>query len=321
MTTEWLSTCRPRPRQIEMQSEAQLDGIIRRECPRPRHAYSALGPVKNSYRHLLPALLALITTLTPGAAAQRAPVHVARAHSAIPHFHPPTANSAFRQNPQPLGFRRSAPRTSLPFPIFGDSFNLDDLYSAGYPVASEPPASLLEAASALAGPADFPGRSAMLPPENSREPSSSTQPLMIELQNGNYVRVNRTPADGEALPLAFSPTQTQRKSARPHSTQPPEKIVIPSETRGPGFAHVAAPPPRELPPVLLVFRDGHNEEVRDYTIADGALYARGDYYTDGFWNKKIELSTLNLSKTREANAERSANFILPSSPNEVIIRP
>ena len=310
MTTEWLSTCRPRPRQIEMHSEAQLDSSLWGGRPRPRQAYRALGLVKNSYRHLLPALLALITTLTPGAAAQRAPVHVAPARSANPHFHPPAANLAFRQNPHPFRSRRSVPRTSLPFPIFGDSFNLDDLYSAGYPVASEPPASLLEAASALAGPADFPGRSAMFPPDSGREPSSSppssSQPLMIELQNGNYIRVNHTPADGEALPLAFSPGPTQAKPARTHSTQPPA---------------MAAPAARELPPVRLVFRDGHSEEVRDYTIADGILYARGDYYTDGFWNKKIELSTLNLSKTLAANAERSVNFVLPSSPNEVITRP
>jgi hypothetical protein len=70
-----------------------------------------------------------------------------------------------------------------------------------------------------------------------------------------------------------------------------------------------------------MFRDGHSEEVRDYTIADGVLYARGDYYTDGYWNKKIDLAALNLPQTREANADRSVKFVLPSSPNEVITRP
>ena len=76
-----------------------------------------------------------------------------------------------------------------------------------------------------------------------------------------------------------------------------------------------------LPAAILIFRDGHSEEVRDYTIADGMLYARGDYYTDGYWNKKIDLATLNVAETMQANASRSVKFTLPSSPNEVITRP
>ena len=51
------------------------------------------------------------------------------------------------------------------------------------------------------------------------------------------------------------------------------------------------------------------------------LYARGDYYTDGYWNKKIDLATLNVAETMQANASRSVKFTLPSSPNEVITRP
>ena len=84
---------------------------------------------------------------------------------------------------------------------------------------------------------------------------------------------------------------------------------------------IAARSPRDLPPAVLVFRDGHGEEVHDYTIADGFLYARGDFYSDGYWNKKIDLSTLDLSQTLQTNSTRSVKFILPSSPNEVITRP
>jgi hypothetical protein len=71
----------------------------------------------------------------------------------------------------------------------------------------------------------------------------------------------------------------------------------------------------------LVFRDGHKEEVRDYSIADGVLYARGDFYTDGYWNKNISLSSLDVAQTLQANAERGVKFVLPSAPNEVITRP
>jgi hypothetical protein len=282
------------------------------------------------------ALIALLTALTPLLAAQKAPAHPASpAHSAIPHFNLPAANIAFGQTARPFGFRRSSPYTSLPFPFFGDSFNLDDLYSSGYPVASQPPVFLLQAASALAGPAEYLGHSDFLRPGNITDPSSS-QPLMIELQNGSYVRVTSKAADGEALPLAFSPNQAHSKSASIHSAQPPEKVVItrdkavipssqmpviPSEARDLGFASTAQSQPRELPSVLLIFRDGHSQEVRDYTIADGILYARGDYYTDGYWNKTIALTTLNISETLQANNERNVKFILPASPNEVITRP
>jgi hypothetical protein len=76
-----------------------------------------------------------------------------------------------------------------------------------------------------------------------------------------------------------------------------------------------------LPAAILIFRDGHSEEVRDYTIAEGILYARGDYYTDGYWNKNIDLATLDVGQTLQANATRNVKFVLPSSPNEVITRP
>ena len=79
-------------------------------------------------------------------------------------------------------------------------------------------------------------------------------------------------------------------------------------------------PSQPLPAAILIFHDGHSEEVRDYTIADGILYARGDYYTDGYWNKKINLATLDLAQTQQANSTRNVNFTLPSSPNEVITR-
>ena len=161
---------------------------------------------------------------------------------------------------------RDSPYTSLPFPFFGDFFNLDDIYSTGYPVASQPPIILFEAAHALTGSSEYPPQA-----KNDRE-SSSTQPLMIELQNGRYVRVTSTPANGEALPLEPS-------HAQPNDPQPAKQ----TRPNSPAASNsVTQTPASDLPPAILVFRDGHSEEVRDYAIADGVLYARGDYYTDGY---------------------------------------
>jgi hypothetical protein len=145
--------------------------------------------------------------------------------------------------------------------------------------------------------------------QDQQQPPS--QPLLIELQGGRYVRVtgeNLTGENTSASGLAYqAPTAAAARSnsAKLDSNRPPAHEVT----------------ARVLAPVVLVFRDGHSEEVRDYTIADGAIYARGDYYSDGYWNKTIELSTLNLPETVKSNQERGVRFVLPSAPNEVITRP
>jgi hypothetical protein len=217
----------------------------------PPTARSKTSQAGNVGRSIVLAISASLLVLAPYATAQRM-AHPTASHPAIPHVNRPTANFAFNQSQYPYGFHHSPSRTSLPFPIFGDSFNLDDLYASGYPVASQPPDFLLQAANALAGPADYLGHPDMLPSANTREPSPS-QPLMIELQNGNYVRVNRTPADGEARPLTSEKVDVPSTKLDVPSTKlvtPSTKLVIPSETRDPGFASTTALPPRELPPVL-----------------------------------------------------------------------
>jgi hypothetical protein len=261
------------------------------------------------------AVIAALATIAPWGSAQRAASGShAPAQTGTPRFNLPSGNFAPGRNAHPSGFRRSSAYpyassyTSLPFPFFGDSFDPDDIYSTGYPVASQPPPFLLQALSEMAGPAANSMGPAMSSP-NGRD-SSSSQPLMIELQNGRYVRVNSIAADGDALPLAPNPAQAAKTSSRPTRLTPSQPPLI-----------ATASPAQSLPPAVLIFRDGHREEVGDYTIADGFLYARGDYYTDGYWNKKIDLSTLNLNQTLQANADRSVKFVLPSSPNEVITRP
>jgi hypothetical protein len=271
------------------------------------------------------ALIVVLIALTPWAVGQRGAGggHAAAAHgtttshsnsrAANPSFENPGfsnlgfGNRGFARNGRTSSFRRSSQYPyaygSLPFPFFGDSFdsNDNDIYSTGYPVASEVPPFLMQAMRGMTGPlADSMG-SAISPAGNH---SSSSEPLMIELQNGRYVRVNST-ADADT-PLNLAENHT--------SPNPARAPMIAGSTSS------AATPPT-LPPAVLIFRDGHREEVRDYTIADGILYVHGDYYTDGYWNKKINLSSLDLAQTLQANSTRNVNFILPSSPNEVITRP
>ena len=258
--------------------------------------------------------IALITALVPMAIAQGpTPTHA--------------AHRSFRGHHAP-----SSPLTSLLSPFLGDSFNPEDLSSAGDP--SQAPPFLLQASRALSGPGAFAGQ-----PDNNPEPSSS-QPLLIELQGDRYVRVTSAAIDGEALPLNAASNKAasnnvpgnnrpRLKPAGSHfgkaltqsSTNRPASTISGSMIAGPTIAAASAPAARELPAAILVFRDGHSEEVHDYTIADGSLYARGDYYNDGYWNKKIDLAALNLTATVQTNSTRNVKFVVPSSPNEVITRP
>jgi hypothetical protein len=249
--------------------------------PRPRTASSKIGQAGN-----LGCVLILLAALIPNASAQRSG---SSGHTNTANHAGQRSVSVHSHNYHQSASRRSpyfSPYTSLPFPFFTDAFDPNDIYSTGYPVADDPPPFLLQAARSMAGPAAG-SMDASMSPFANRE-SHSVQPLMIELQNGRYVRVGSSPANGEALQL--SPA-------------------------------LAATPSRDEPNAVLIFRDGHTEEVHDYAIADGILYARGDYYTDGYWNKKIALSTLNVAETLQANNERNVKFTLPASPNEVITRP
>jgi hypothetical protein len=249
--------------------------------------------------------VALLAVLAPMAMAQ-GPTHTRAAHRSFRGHHAP-----------------SSPLTSFLSPFLGDSFNPEDLSSAGDP--SQAPPFLLQASRAFSGPGGFSG-----PPDNNLEPPSS-QPLLIELQGDRYVRVTSAAIDGEALPLNAASNNIHGNSAQP-SKPPVSHLRKPLAQRsanraglglgpGPMIGAAAAPAVRELPAAILIFRDGHSEEVHDYTIADGSLYARGDYYTDGYWNKKIDLATLNLTATVQTNSTRNVKFVIPSSPNEVITRP
>jgi hypothetical protein len=171
---------------------------------------------------------------------------------------------------------------SLPFLYpLADSLYTDYL-SSGYPVASQPPVIYMQAPPA----AD----------SSLAAPTRQVQPLMIELQGDRYVRVREEDA------LATGAETTGRES---------------DEQSNYGLR----PPAREVQPAILVFRDGHREEVSEYTIAGGTLYSRSNYYADGSWTKKIELASLNLPETVTSNHARGVPFRLPAASNEVIVGP
>jgi len=83
----------------------------------------------------------------------------------------------------------------------------------------------------------------------------------------------------------------------------------------------SAQPATELPPAVLVFHDGRREEVSEYSIISGTIYSKADYWSTGSWTKKIQIADLDVPATLKINQERGLKFVLPTSPNQVVIRP
>jgi len=129
---------------------------------------------------------------------------------------------------------------------------------------------------------------------------SPPESLVLELQGDHWVRITNHGASQSGE----EPEQTSRSSTASHT---------------PGRTQMA--PPSPLPPAVLVFRDGHKEEIEKYVIVGPTIYADSDYWRSGSWTRKVPIADLNISATLELNRERGARFNLPSGPNEVVLRP
>lgn len=124
------------------------------------------------------------------------------------------------------------------------------------------------------------------------------EPLLIEWRGGQYVQIGGPQNSSE---------ETQNLPPVPYAFGSHEGEATQESST--------------LPSTILIFRDGNREEIRDYTIADGILYAQMNYYTEGSWHKQISVSSLDLAATLNANRARGVRFQLPAAPNQVIVGP
>src|SRR3984885_3690816 len=132
-------------------------------------------------------------------------------------------------------YNRSGYARSSFFPLaFSDLYYSNDLFSTGYPVASQPPVIILQAPSvATAAP----------------ERPSQTQPLMIELQGGRYVQVSGGEISGASRAQMIG---SESADPTPH--------VSPQRERASAGANPVVVA-NQMAPAVLVFHDGHREEV------------------------------------------------------------
>src|SRR5216117_1881801 len=97
-------------------------------------------------------------------------------------------------------------------------------------------------------------------PAQTTTPSVPPEPVVIEWQGDHFVRMTLTEASSRQRgPADYSEKSALHLSERKSSAQPPQ----------------------ELPPAVLVFRDGHKEEVSSYTIMGQTMFAKSDYWTSG----------------------------------------
>ena len=153
-----------------------------------------------------------------------------------------------------------------------------------------------------------PARPEEPPLESAAQPAPAAQPerpvphLLLERQGDKWVQV--TGYSQSAAPAQPAPLKTVESADR--------RAVIPSRDE--------SERPRELPPAVLVFRDGHEEEVKSYTVIGTTLYTTANYWVNGSWSRKIEIRNLDVPATLKLNQERGSEFSLPSGPGEVVIR-
>jgi len=137
----------------------------------------------------------------------------------------------------------------------------------------------------------------MMRPETS--PQARLSPLLIELEGDRYVRHGGTAQLGQG-----------EVSREPRTTPAPAPDYSARDESG------------ELTPTMLIFRDGHREQVPDYAIVGRVLYAHSDIDGEsGYGLKNIQLSALDIPATIHVNREHGVSFVLPSGPNEVVTRP
>lgn len=116
--------------------------------------------------------------------------------------------------------------------------------------------------------------------------SDSTEPGDAE-EPPAYTVFERRPTSAENLSAA--PIDESRVY-HPHMTQP-------AETE-----------PSKEPPIVIVYKDGHQRDVQNYAIVGQYLYD-----ISGFTSQKIALADLDLKATSKANEERGSEFYLPSN--------
>jgi hypothetical protein len=132
-------------------------------------------------------------------------------------------------------------------------------------------------------------------------PAKSSGGMVLQLEGDHWVRMTSS-----------GPPQIVSQTVQ---TSSPASAGSSAKTR----VSAVAKPPVETPRAVLVFRDGHQEEIGQYRIMGGMISVAADYWSTGSWTRKVPVSDLDVPATLKVNGERGTHFRLPSGPNEMMI--
>lgn len=146
------------------------------------------------------------------------------------------------------------------------------------------------------------------PPASVAPVTKPPESLVLELQGDHWVRITN-----------YGQSQTVGQSGQPgrEGAFNLPSVASPVTTR----QIQQVQPASELPPAVLVYRDGRREQIGKYLIMGTTIYTSADYWSSGTWTRKVPIVELDVPATLKLNQERGANFSLPSRSSEVMIRP
>jgi hypothetical protein len=179
-------------------------------------------------------------------------------------------------------------------PGFGDYYPFYDPYDETAGGGEPPPAPTVQVAA---------------PVSPASTQAKTSESLVMELRGDHWVRLT-----------SFGPQELDRQPARLSQASRPSTRRAARSASGEGSPEEAQRP-AELPPAVLVFRDGHQEEAAKYTIVGGTIFIKSDYWSSGSWTREVPIAQLDIPATLQANQARGARFSLPSRPGEVMMRP
>ena len=168
----------------------------------------------------------------------------------------------------------------------------DSDYDSEPETVEPPPAQILEQSAQPGPPAPVPIRAGA---------------LVLELQDDHWVRITNS---GQSQIDGQSRQPESEQVSNPSSAMPPVTLRRTQTDE----------PSSELPRAVLVFRDGHEEEIGRYIIMGATIYTSAGYWSSTSSTRKVQIAELDVPATLELNQERGAKFSLPSGPNEVMIR-
>lgn len=104
-------------------------------------------------------------------------------------------------------------------------------------------------------------------------------------------------------PMVYDPRTQLRPAPNPTPADHPQD----SAPLTPGN-HNMSPVADEQIPVLIVYKDGHEQEIQNYAIVGDTLYDLGNFVAH-----KIKLADLDLKQTIQKNEQRGVEFNVPAS--------